>query len=307
MSRSKYLPIALCVACLLSFLPGRASAIVINAVEDPDYVTGNDRYTGVTKIVFNLDGVNGLFLCSGSLISDIHILTAGHCLSGAANWNVTFETPSGTTTIGTSAAALHPEFRAREDGFPSLAQYDVGILTLNQPAPVDAQRYGLKLDLTGFVLASLFEPGTPLNLVGYGLGGNPAVGFLDVGVRRHAQQTVVVADFVPDQVLVMGMSFGFAPDNYGLINAGDSGGPALFGDQVLGVASFSSLPRPGTGQYEVSFLPYLTGHESLADPITGAWVAGYVSTQPVPEPGTIVLLLAGVSTMRLARSLRSGR
>jgi hypothetical protein len=120
------------------------------------------------------------------------------------------------------------------------------------------------------------------------------VGFHDAGVRRHARQVVVSMGDVPDQVLVMALSFGFAPADYGLVNGGDSGGPALLGDDVFGVASFSNLPRPGSGAYGSSIIPYLAGYESLADPLIGSWVAAYIATAAVYQPSTLALVLLGV-------------
>jgi hypothetical protein len=280
------------LALLLVAWPAAAPAIVIQSAADPAYVTGSARFTGVVEIRFHLEGQDGAFLCSGSLISSVHVLTAGHCLDGASDWTVTFETAEaeGRATVGTRSAALHPDFRLREEPFPTLAEYDVGILTIQEPAPPGAARYGLERDLTSFVPASPFTSGTLLDVVGYG----------------HARQAVVNVGHAPDQVLVMALSFGFAAADRGLANGGDSGGPALLGDDVLGVASFSSLPRPGTGEYASSVVPYLSGYESLADPLIGSWVAGFVETAAVPWPWSFLLLIAawvmGVRTLLLRRA-----
>jgi hypothetical protein len=75
----------------------------------------------------------------------------------------------------------------------------------------------------------------------------------------------------------------------GLIAAGDSGSPALFGDLIVGVGSFSNVPRPPDSFPEVL---YLSGHANLFEPLTGSWVASFI--HPVPEPSIGTLLLAAL-------------
>jgi hypothetical protein len=268
-------------------------AITINNVNDAGYITGNSSYTGVVKINFNSTASAGTFICSGSLVSSMHILTAGHCVDDAYNWQVTFETASGSSTLGVSASAIHPLFAPRV-GAPQLPQYDVAVLTLAALAPSDAEIYGLKTDLAGITSSSLID------IVGYGLGGNPFVGHLNTGTRRHAVNTIdgffgPVSTF-PDAVFAMSENFSTTgPSNFGLINGGDSGGAAFFGNQIIGVASFGNLPRPPDAFAD---LTYQTGHESLAD----AEIAAWIHTAIVPEPGTLILVSIGLGVVARRRS-----
>lgn len=174
--------LAICfVLCTVS-VP--AFGIAITNADDPLYITGNGNYTGVTEILFNYTGQPGTFLCSGSLISDFQILTSGHCVSGAQNWAVTFQTPIGATTMGVTQASVHPDFGPRPTPFGQLDQYDVAILTLAAMAPSDAARYALTTSLDGTFSDSLID------IVGFGLGGSAATGVQPVGVRRHAVNTI---------------------------------------------------------------------------------------------------------------------
>jgi hypothetical protein len=272
---------AVVVCFLLCTVSVPAFGIAITNASDPGYITGNSNYTGVTEIFFNYIGQPGTFLCSGALISDFQILTAGHCASGAQNWTVTFETPSGTTSVGVAGASVHPNFGPRPAPFSQLDQYDVAILTLEAMAPSDASRYSLLTNFNGAL------PDTPIDIVGFGLGGSSTTGIQPLGVRRHAVNTIDALYSFPDSPFQMSMRFGTEPGNYGLVSIGDSGSPAFFNGRVIGVGSFGNLPS--VGGYNPS-ITYITGHASLLDATTGNWVAD----STVPEPGSVGLLASGL-------------
>jgi len=271
-----------------------ACGIAITNVSDPDYITGNSNYTGVTQIVFDYIGRPGTFLCSGSLVSDFQILTAGHCASGAENWSVTFETPSGTTSIGVTQALVHPDFGPEPAPYSQLYQYDLAILTLAATAPSDAARYML-----GTVFGGVF-PVSPVDIVGYGLGGSAATGVQAFGVRRHAVNAIDALYAFPDSPFQMNMRFGAEPGNFGLASVGDSGSPVFWDGRIIGVGAFGNLPS--FGAYDTS-VTYSAGHSNLLDPTAGNWVADSL----IPEPGTLGLLAAGLSGLILFGRRRSSR
>ncbi|MFN7933066.1 MAG: trypsin-like serine protease [Bryobacteraceae bacterium] len=254
-------------------------AIVINDTNSAGYITGNSEFTGVVKILIN----SGSAVCSGALISASQVLTAGHCIAGGTDWSVTFETASGASTVGVSSTLLHPLFQNRPAPLDSLQEYDIGILTLAALAPLDAEIYGLKTDYSGVTFSSV------LDVVGYGRGGNPTVGQLSNGTRRHAQNTPdgVLGSLslvpLPDLPLYMTMIFGEGLANEGLPHAGDSGGPALLGNQILGISSFGNLPRTTP---MLTGTVYVSGYMSLANEEIGGWVVDHT----IPEPGTLFLV-----------------
>ena len=279
--------------CLLLCAAGPpAFGIAITNASDPGYVTGDGNYTGVAEILFNYAGQPGTFLCTGALISDFQILTAGHCAVGAENWSVTFDTPSGTTTLGVSQVSVHPDYGPRPAPLSQLDQYDIAILTLAAIAPSDAARYPL---LTSF--GSAF-PDTPLDIVGFGLGGSVATGILPLGVRRHAVNTIDGLYPYPDSPFEMTLQFGAKPGEYGLSNLGDSGAPAFFNGQIVGLTTFGNLPT--VIGYNPAFT-YINGDANLLDATTGEWVEASL----IPEPGTLGLLASGLLGLLLLRRHRT--
>lgn len=271
-------------------VPVPACAITINDTSYPGYITSPSAYTGVVSIYFQESGQSGSFICSGSLISDMYILTAGHCINDASNWQVNFTTGSGVTTIGVTGSFLDPNFAAypSNSGLAGLFSYDVGVLQLASAAPADATRYAIQTSYTGVSSSS------PIDIVGYGLGGNPSAGILSVGTRRHAQTTFggVIQSLngviTPDQPLYSFQEFSTGtPAGIGMINGGDSGGPAFFDGAVIGIADFADLPR--TGDY-ASNTYYLSAWQSLANPAIGDFVDQFAA----PEPSTWLLLGSGL-------------
>lgn len=286
----------LCSVLLAASLLG----VTIQDTSVSTYVTGDDNYTGVVEINFDIAGQS--YLCSGALISSEYVLTAGHCVSGADDWTVTFQTPSESgEVISVANAYLDPAFTPypSNSDLAGLDEYDVAVLQLSQPAPADATIYSVD---TSFTCSSIIN--SLVDIVGYGLGGNPTAGILPYGIRRAAEQSIqgcaasVNGVTTPDNPLIMEMSFPSSPNantaGYGLINSGDSGGPALLGDEIVGIADFGDLPQ--TGDYESDY-EYLTGEENLSN----IQIASFVDQFVAPESSTSVLAIGGFAVLMLLR------
>lgn len=279
----------------LGCFAGALSAITIHNTSSPGYLTGNSVYTGVASIAGTLIAGGG-FNCTGALIAPEVVITAGHCTATANQWNVTFETASGIATIGVTNAAMHPLYANRTSN-PKIQQFDVALLRLAIPAPLDAAIYTLA-DGT-LPLTFGYTTGTVVDQVGYGYGGNPS-GALTNGVRRRAgNQLFTILGGEADQPLVTAHDFSspLEPPSFGIIAAGDSGGPMFLNNQIIGIASASSVPAIDSGTYPSQV--YYGLHTNVYEPLTYQWLTSAMIT--TPEPGSYLLLGSGLTVLALIR------
>lgn len=298
------------VVCLLTACS--AQAVSINNINSPGYITSNDAYSGVVSLIFNEIGQQGEYLCTGALVAESYILTAGQCISGAANWQVTFQTASGTTTMGVSSSFLDPNFAAypSNSNLAGLNKYDVGVLQLAGTAPSDAQVYSIQTDL------SAIADGAEVTQVGYGLGGSADTGIDGPLVRRAADNifngpsSSLFGAQTPDMPLVLTLDYGpGTAGNYGLIAGGDSGAPLFYDNSIIGVGSFEN--QPVSGNYAPG-MTYTAAFSNLGASGVPSFVGSYgvtvanvnADSLATPEPGTWALMagaLAGFAYFRRRR------
>ena len=277
-------------------------AITIQNTSTPGYATGNSVYTGVASIIGNYTA-GGSFSCTGALISSTVILTAGHCVAPANSWNVTFQTGSGTTTIAVASSQVHDGYQSRPSPNSGISQYDIAILRLATSAPVGTAIYGITDGSTAPTFGDI--TGSLVDMVGYGIGGNPSGG-LASGTRRYAQNRL--DGFLPGQVdnpLLTSQDFSSAlePGGYGIVGAGDSGGPMFLNNIIIGVASASTIPSTGgSGTYTNG--TYYGLHTSLFDTVTRDWTNAAFGVMATPEPSTYLLFGSGLAALAFFRRRR---
>jgi hypothetical protein len=152
-----------------------------------------------------------VLVCSGTVIAPHAVLTAAHCLSGSTLPDLA----EGDALVGAAhheviAAFVSPDFNAAS------LDHDIAVVIVEDPLAAPPVPIAMSLDTVA--------PGATMQVIGYGWTGpdDPAA-----AVRHTGTSQVDVID-------ALRIGSHAAPSQ---VCEGDSGGPALFGDRVIGVTS----------------------------------------------------------------------
>ena len=287
--------------------------------EDPNVPAGSP-FGGVGSLEI-VHPTMGTFICSGSVLTDNHVLSAAHCFdlddNGVvdAGLTTTFNVNDGgspSSTHPVAAITIHPDFTGFTDGLFD----DLAVLELSTSVPAVTPKYAIRN--TGQTSAEVLE------LVGYGQSGFGDKGFNDPTgvdptffVKRSGENEadmfflddegsgeieVFLHDF--DGPVGTGFLGGGTRGNdiETTIGGGDSGSPAFVdvsADHVIvGVNTFELVLFAAPGVFGS-----LAGGIDIA-PYTDWIVATAPGVQVVPEPTSVALLL---STVLACGCLRRGR
>lgn len=173
----------------VSEIVGQTSTATIAGGGSPLYIPGAGQFTGTVGLLMDY-GADGAFVCSGSLISSHHIVTAAHCVSegtaarpvattvffysfNPAEDAVVYSGGPSVTQVGVAGYAVHPQYTGQV-----VDQNDIAVLTMSAAAPAWATPYqlsplsdltGLNHTITGYGARSS-SGGTNGTLSGSGLG-----------------------------------------------------------------------------------------------------------------------------------------
>ncbi len=295
-----------------------AYAIVVTAGTDPNSVVvpGDNNFFGTLSLSGVVQVSTGAGSCSGALIGDFEVLTAGHCVTSAfgaglySSPGVSFIPPTNTGISdnvtegrGVSSIAVDPLWT----GDPTLGG-DLAVIHLSRAAPAYATRYSL---YTGMAL-----PSSPIVLAGFGLSGTGATGasgygygYLRAGTNEYAvtgaderfgwSSNLLIGQFYDathPSTNALGLANPYSSSNEVIIAHGDSGGPAFYNGQLVGVhdlgiclGSGSCAVPPSVSTSNNSYYGELWADVSVAGN------AAFIEQQLVSEPGSAVLMILGLS------------
>ncbi|XP_076764986.1 proclotting enzyme [Xylocopa sonorina] len=210
---------------------------------------------------------SGRQFCGGSLIDDLHILTAAHCVANMNSWDVARLTVRlGDYNIKTNTEVRHIERRVkrvvRHRGFNARTLYnDIALLTLSEPVPFTQQVR--PICLPG---GSQLYPGSMATVIGWGSlresGPQPAIlQEVSIPIWTNSECRLKYGAAAPggivDSFLCAGQT---AKDSC----TGDSGGPLMVNDgrwTQVGIVSWGigcgKGRYPGVYTRVTHFLPWI--------------------------------------------------
>ncbi len=218
----------------------------------------------LSKQVFMLYGISseGAFICTATLITRQHVLTAAHCVDNVKRMYAVFAVDAvaklkkgnpqnDPNIIQVSTGKVHDRWRGADGGKVSgVDAGDIAVLRLSKPAPEDMKITKLH--------SSPLRKGQPLVAAGYGI----SSGTLHTGSGLLRETKVLVAE-----PLVGRTEFYIDQSNGRGICSGDSGGPSFiqssFGELVqVGVTSRGDENCEKGGLY--TLVPAYTSWVNLA-------------------------------------------
>jgi hypothetical protein len=224
------------------------SSAMVRADPDPDHVAVGSFWASV-------HGGQPFFLCTGTLLSEVVFVTAGHCvdyvvkndLDAYVSFQQDFSGGGLPADLALADAQLNPRYK--ESNGTDLYQFDVSVLTLRSPHPLASGKYGVlpplgyldQLKAAGTLRQQRFALsgyGTSAKVIDHSSGKGSPVTFPDTNQREVG---ILGFSALAKSVLHEDQraSAGYAGAGYG-----DSGGPSFIEgtNMIVGVTSTGDIP-----------------------------------------------------------------
>ncbi len=174
----------------------------------PAPITGGSPSSDAAVVAL---GVGDVLVCSGTVIAPQAVLTAAHCVTGSMLPDIAVgDALAGSTAHAALAALVHPQFDAQtldHDLAIVIVEPTLGVSPLPYASSLGGAAPGSTIEVIGYGWTVVDDPAPPARRTG-----TSVIDTID-GLR-------LVSHAAPSQAC-----------------EGDSGGPALFDNAVLGVAS----------------------------------------------------------------------
>lgn len=149
----------------LSFVMFLALATVSTAQKDPKIVNGTDAVIEEFPYLVSLQR-NTSQSCAGSLLNDLWIVTAAHCIVDADPeiYTIEYATTEISNGFNGTRIALIERFIPHEDYSDSLIRNDIGLIKLREPLNTGLHASVVKLAQPG----KFYSTGTSATVAGWG-------------------------------------------------------------------------------------------------------------------------------------------